>query len=238
MTTAAQLEANRGNALRSTGPRTELGKGRSSMNATRHGFTGRLLVGLQHGPFADDPAELEAFIEAVLEELQPGSAQERAEALNIAGLYVRRARLVELEALALQHATRTGPSGLPGLLAPLADQDRERAGARALSPDLFDRLPRYEGHLSRELDRGLARYRRLQEERQAKEAAVLGESCPLRPAALQGRGRPDVDGHQGAAAQGPGPGRASPTGRRATRARVGLEAPPGHERLVAVPAST
>ncbi len=43
MTTAAQLEANRRNALRSTGPRTEQGKRRSSMNATRHGFTGRLV---------------------------------------------------------------------------------------------------------------------------------------------------------------------------------------------------
>ncbi len=84
----------------------------------------------------------------MLEELQPGSAQERAEALNIAGLYVRRARLVELEALALQHATRTGPSGLPGLLGEPTDRDRERAGARALTPGLFERLPRYEGHLS------------------------------------------------------------------------------------------
>ncbi len=83
MTTAAQLEANRRNALRSTGPRTEQGKRRSSMNAARHGFTGRLLVGLQHGPFADDPDELQEFIQSVLEELQPRSAQERAEALNI-----------------------------------------------------------------------------------------------------------------------------------------------------------
>jgi hypothetical protein len=175
LTTAAQLEANRRNALRSTGPRTPVGKGRSAMNATRHGFTGRLLVGLQHGPFADDPDELQEFIQAVLEELRPGSAQERAEALNIAGLYVRRARLVELEALALQLATRTGPSGLPGLLAQPTDHDREQAGARALTPDLFDRLPRYEGHLSRELDRSLVRYRRLQEERKARDQAVLAE---------------------------------------------------------------
>ncbi len=175
MTTAAQLEANRRNALRSTGPRTEQGKRRSSMNATRHGFTGQLLVGLQHGPFADDPDELQEFIQAVLEELQPRSAQERAEALHLAGLYVRRARLVELEALALQHATRTGPAGLPG---ELADRDREQAGAHALTPEMFDRLPRYEGHLSRELDRSLARYRRLQDERQAKESAVLGQVVP------------------------------------------------------------
>ncbi len=160
----------------STGPRTGAGKARSSQNAVKHGFTGRLLVGLQYGPFADNPAELQEFIQSVLEELQPGSAQERAEALHLAGLYVRRARLVVLEALALQHATRTGPAGLPGLLA--EPTDRERAGARALTPELFDRLPRYEGHLSRELDRSLARYRRLQDERQARESARAGAGRP------------------------------------------------------------
>ncbi len=61
---------------------------------------------------------------------------------------------------------------------PAEPTDRERAGARALTPELFDRLPRYEGHLSRELDRSLARYRRLQDERQAKESAVLGQVVP------------------------------------------------------------
>ncbi len=61
----------------------------------------------QRGPFADNPAELQEFIEAVLAELAPVTAQERAEALNIVGLYVRRSRLVELEAMALAHATRT-----------------------------------------------------------------------------------------------------------------------------------
>ncbi len=44
----------------------------------------------------------------VLAEIAPVTAQERAEALNIAGLYVRRSRLVELEALALSHGTHSG----------------------------------------------------------------------------------------------------------------------------------
>ncbi len=118
MTTAMQLEANRHNAQSSTGPKTSAGKSRSSQNAVKHGFTGRLLVGLQYGPFADNPTELQEFIEAVLAELAPVTAGERAEALNIVGLYVRRSRLVELEAmaLALAHATRTSmlPPAEPG----------------------------------------------------------------------------------------------------------------------------
>lgn len=39
MVTAAQLEANRANALKSTGPRTETGKSNSSQNATTHALT-------------------------------------------------------------------------------------------------------------------------------------------------------------------------------------------------------
>ena len=42
MATAAQIEANRRNAKKSTGPRTEAGKNRSRLNALDHG--GRALL--------------------------------------------------------------------------------------------------------------------------------------------------------------------------------------------------
>ena len=180
MTSAAQLDANRRNAQHSTGPRTAAGKARSSQNAVKHGFTGRLLVGLRYGPFADNAAELEGFITAVLVELGPVTAQERIEALNIVGLYVRRSRLVELEAMALGHATRTRmlPPAEPGGPPRVAEADLMRAGATAFGADLFDRLPRYEGHLNRELDRSLARYGRLQDARLQQEDAIAGELVP------------------------------------------------------------
>jgi len=41
MISEKQLEANRSNALLSTGPKTEAGKKRSSMNALRHGINGQ-----------------------------------------------------------------------------------------------------------------------------------------------------------------------------------------------------
>jgi len=39
MTTTRQIEANRANARKSTGPRTERGKARASHNALRHGLS-------------------------------------------------------------------------------------------------------------------------------------------------------------------------------------------------------
>lgn len=177
MASAAQLEANRRNSQLSTGPRSDVGKARSSQNAVTHGFTGRLPVGLEYGPFKDNPEELQTFVNAIIAELAPRGPQEQAEALNIAGLYVRRGRLVELEALALAHGTNAQmlPPEHPGMPERIVETELMRAGAEALSVDLFDRLPRYEAHLSRELDRGLARLARLQEARVARESAIVGE---------------------------------------------------------------
>ena len=44
MSTQKQLEANQSNALKSTGPKTQAGKNRSSLNALRHGLTGHVVV--------------------------------------------------------------------------------------------------------------------------------------------------------------------------------------------------
>jgi hypothetical protein len=44
MTSFRQIEANRSNALRSTGPKTEDGKRRSRRNAVRHGLTAETII--------------------------------------------------------------------------------------------------------------------------------------------------------------------------------------------------
>lgn len=177
MTSAAQLASNRLNAQKSTGPRTEAGKARSSLNAVRHGILSQLPVGLQTGPFLEKAEHLEAFAKDLLAELDPRSVLERTEALNIVALLVRRRRLVEFEALALAHSTRTNtlPPEAPGMPQRILERDLALAGANALNLDLFGVLPRYEGHLNRQLDGSLARYDRLQAARRAKEGAIVGE---------------------------------------------------------------
>src|SRR5215472_359258 len=78
MITEKQLEANRRNALKSTGPKSGEGKEKSSMNALRHGLTAgqavlpheneddyeKLREGLPHSYAPQDSAEL-----AIVEEL-------------------------------------------------------------------------------------------------------------------------------------------------------------------------
>jgi hypothetical protein len=44
MATVKQIEANRKNATRSTGPRTAVGKSKSSLNALRHGLSLPLIM--------------------------------------------------------------------------------------------------------------------------------------------------------------------------------------------------
>ena len=56
MATAAQIEANRRNAQKSTGPKTDEGKARVRRNAFKHGMTARTIMPVLP---QEDPKELE-----------------------------------------------------------------------------------------------------------------------------------------------------------------------------------
>jgi hypothetical protein len=72
MATPAQIEANRRNAQRSTGPRTQAGKDKAKLNAIKHGLAASTSVFLPH----EDAARYHEMRAALFETWQPANAQE------------------------------------------------------------------------------------------------------------------------------------------------------------------
>ena len=73
MATAAQIEANRRNAQKSSGPKTEKGKARVRCNALKHGMTARTIMpGLTH----EDPDQLREKTLRLINDLQPSNEAE------------------------------------------------------------------------------------------------------------------------------------------------------------------
>jgi hypothetical protein len=99
MTSLRQIETNRRNALRSTGPKTETGKQRSSQNAIRHGLTAETVI----GPL-EDPEDYKAFEQAVTADYDAETAVERELVLRLASLLwrLRRSTLIETGLLQIQ----------------------------------------------------------------------------------------------------------------------------------------
>lgn len=92
MATARQIEANRRNAEKSTGPTTEEGKARSRGNALKHGLTGAGVVVHQ-----DEAAAVDERLEAWRDELRPSTASEEWLARRVVVCSLRVDRCQELE---------------------------------------------------------------------------------------------------------------------------------------------
>jgi hypothetical protein len=93
MTSFRQIAANRRNASKSTGPKTEQGKQRSRGNALRHGLTAETVIGR-----LEDAQDYKAFEEAVAADFDAQSAVERELVLRLAGLLWRLRRTTRIEA--------------------------------------------------------------------------------------------------------------------------------------------
>jgi hypothetical protein len=92
MTSHKQFEANRQNAQKSTGPRTENGKRRSRLNALRHGLAAETVVeGLEN------PASYKKFQSAIVSHYAPQSPVEHELVLRLASLLWRLRRATSIE---------------------------------------------------------------------------------------------------------------------------------------------
>ncbi|MFZ2080043.1 MAG: hypothetical protein WAV38_26025, partial [Xanthobacteraceae bacterium] len=92
MTSFRQIEANRRNASKSTGPITEEGKQRSRCNAVRHGLTAETVIGT-----LEDAEDYKAFEAAIIADYDAQSAVERELVLRLASLLWRLRRATTME---------------------------------------------------------------------------------------------------------------------------------------------
>jgi hypothetical protein len=99
MTSLRQIDANRRNARKSTGPTSEEGKHRSRRNAVRHGLTAETIIEV-----LEDPADYKAFELSVTADFNAQTAVERELVLRLASLLwrLRRATAIETGLLQMQ----------------------------------------------------------------------------------------------------------------------------------------
>jgi hypothetical protein len=168
-----QLEANRGNALLSTGPKTEEGKKRSSMNARRHGLTGQVTTMTD-----EDRAAHDAFSKALIQNLAPDGAMEVQLAQRIATDSWRLNRLSAIE----DNLFALGLHENSGVLCP----DHEQIDAALTTARVFTKeskqlqlLSLYEQRLNRGLQKNLVMLQSLQATRKAEREATMKEAASL-----------------------------------------------------------
>lgn len=145
MVSRKQLEANKINALRSTGPKTEFGKAKSRGNAWKHGLTAKSLMIWEEKPsqFARLAADLEAHY-------RPANSMEHLLVDRVAALMWRLRRVPAFEAAVINYY-----------------RDDSWPGAELFqSGDMLSKLSRYEASLMSSLSRTLQLLRSLQDEQQ------------------------------------------------------------------------
>jgi hypothetical protein len=185
--TEAQMNANRENAQKSTGPRSEAGKANSSRNATKHGLTAAnpLLPG-------EDPANLEILFNNLCCTFRPVGEGEELLIHRVAEAQWRLKRVLLHEAgiyrdnvYAIQQKDQfrdlryhrkkadAEASGEP-LPVPPTPPDPEDLAARVFNmdcagPNALIKLTRYESSIERSIDRSLRQLKAFQAARKAQE---------------------------------------------------------------------
>ena len=160
--TSRRTTANRENAKLSTGPRTDAGKQRSSLNALRHGLFSHAAV-----LPTEDPAAYQLHCRRFIDELLPVGALEEHLVQSLADTAWRLNRIPALEAKLLAAALAKPATNLTP--ADPADPDLAIAQGLAEQTRPLTALSAGEQRLSRQFDRILNQLRDLQTAREQSE---------------------------------------------------------------------
>ncbi|MFN7994515.1 MAG: hypothetical protein U0Q18_12990 [Bryobacteraceae bacterium] len=163
MSTQKQIEANRRNAQKSTGPRTPEGKAMSSLNATTHGFSARAVL-LPH----ENPEDYQTLHSQLVAEWRPEGPTEEFCVTLMANAQWKLARAEYLESRLL---------------------NKETLG----EPDLRcqDRVSRQQGALQRAFFKALKQLQTLQQQRESASSARASQPAKQSSAKRSHAGVPD-----------------------------------------------
>ncbi len=208
MATVAQIQANRLNAQKSTGPRTAEGKERASQNALTHGLLAKEAV-----IAGEDPAEFESYREGMLQTLAPAGAVEEMLAERVVGLSWRLLRAERLQNAAFAALEEGEPTEVleerheEWKQVKGSDWDRSVCGVvdvnaelgRAIVEDfagarVLDRMLMYERRIESSLYRTMAELRK---EREARTAASASEEASPSQGSLPAGQEPATHGEIG-----------------------------------------
>jgi hypothetical protein len=173
MLTEKQLSANRANAQHSTGPRTEEGKQRSRLNASRHNLTGQVTAMTPEDRKAHD-----ALSAGLIKSMAPEGELELQLAQRIAtdSWRLNRASAIEdnIFALALFRSSNDLDIEQAELHAALTAARTFTREAKAI-----ELLTLYEQRLNRSVQKNLATLQALQATRKAAQKAAMEEAAKL-----------------------------------------------------------
>ncbi|HEY3838704.1 MAG TPA: hypothetical protein VGL72_19135 [Bryobacteraceae bacterium] len=166
-----QLEANQANSQKSTGPRTEEGKKRSALNATRHGLTGQVVV-LPN----EDLEAFNVFTREIVASLKPEDAHE----IKLAGIYA--GTLWRIQRAAAAEDTMYTLGLMEDVAGNLKIENPEAHNAASYAKtfrgqsETFSRISLYTQRLVNQAEKLLKQLKEVQAERRERERSEMNEA--------------------------------------------------------------
>jgi hypothetical protein len=163
-TSDKQIEANRRNARKSTGPVTPEGKAAVRHNALKHGLLAREAV-IAGGAFAESEQDFETFLAGLHDDLDPQGSLEELLVEQIGICYWRLRRALRADTREFEYALSRHLDRPPGIN--LKGEPVNPRPEWMPHPQTLDTFTRYEKTIHNQLQRALDNLARLQSRRAA-----------------------------------------------------------------------
>jgi hypothetical protein len=174
LTTEKQIQANRANAQKSTGPTSEIGKKRSALNGTRHGLTGQVVVLPE-----EDFAAFNAFMTALVATFDAVGAMEQQLAQSFANYQWRINRAAAIEENMFALGNMIDAAGNLQLDEPQVHNAMCNAKMYRSDSAGFGRIAMYSQRLVNQAEKVLKQLKSLQAERRHREQREMNEAVTI-----------------------------------------------------------